>query len=94
MRVTVEIVPFGSEPNKHTVREVNIWNAGRVIHGDGSYCLYRFSDQDMETILSWSPRERQDLADGELVHSRPRGAEVLASLVLAHYEGRADGRDV
>ena len=86
MRITVEIVPFGSEPNKHTVREVNIWNVGFV--GDpeiDDLCEYLYSEAPTAEIVNWLPDERAGRADGSVLHMRSKGADDLAAKVLMQY---------
>ncbi len=81
MRVTIEIVPFGSEEDKHTISEINIWNTGEA-SGDQGYYRYLYSRATNEEIQAWLPDERSARADGEVFHRRELGAEHLAAMVL------------
>lgn len=80
MRITIEVVPFGVETDKHVIRSVNIWNTGEK--NDRYQYRYLFSKEDAKVIRSWPKDTRADRADGGVWHCRAEGADTLATLVL------------
>lgn len=74
MRVTVEIVPFGNEDDKHTVRVVNIANTEVAPFGFRGYRYWTLGPEDVMT----NDRE----PTGWVFHQRSDGAVELARKVL------------
>lgn len=69
LRVTLEVVPFGIEDNKRTIKTINIHNIGQTHSQDPDQCEYSF-DVDGNT------------APETVIHFRSEGAPELVRKVL------------
>jgi len=72
LRLTLEIVPFGEEDKKYTIRQFDIFNKGQAEFGHYEYGV----------IDLGGDRDLPGLYDKEIFHRRDLGAEVLAQKVL------------
>lgn len=76
LRVTVEIVPYGVEEEKYTIRQLDIFNKGRV---DLSRCEYGVIDINPE-------KEEYGLHEKEIIHRRDLGAMQLIKKAVEELE--------
>jgi hypothetical protein len=75
LRVTLEIVPFGDETKKRTIRQLDIFNMGQV-PGSNNY-EYGVIDIDPE-------KNTGGLYQETVYHLRDHGASALVSKVLRY----------
>ena len=76
LRVTVEIVPYGEEEKKYTIRQLDIFNKGHV---DFGHCKYGVIDINPE-------KEEHGLHEKEVLHRRDLGAMQLIKKAVEELE--------